>query len=156
VLRGRGTYTLLIICKRSFRVKIGSLGYVSVGEGYYLYTGSALGRGSVSLEGRLKRHFRASKKPKWHVDYLTLHRHCEVDSAVCLRSSRHLECRVNQAIARRLDVRAILPRAGSSDCKCEGHLLKVRSSTSARRILHSLKLIYEVFGEPVLVEGNCR
>jgi Uri superfamily endonuclease len=156
VLRGRGTYTLLIVCKRSFRVKIGSLGYASVGEGHYLYTGSALGQGSVSLEGRLKRHFRASKKPKWHVDYLTSHGHCDVDSAVCLRSSRHLECRINRAIVKRLDVRPILPRAGSSDCRCDGHLLKVRSSTSARRILHSLKLIYDAFGESVLVDCSRR
>jgi Uri superfamily endonuclease len=149
-----GTYTLILHCKKPFRVKIGSLGYVDVGRGYCLYTGSALGRGSVSLEGRLKRHFRASKKPRWHVDYLTLHPLCDVDSAVCLKSAAHLECKINRAILRGLDVHPLLPHAGSSDCNCEAHLLKVEEHTGAQAISWSLTKIYEAFGDTVLTRAN--
>jgi Uri superfamily endonuclease len=152
--RLNGTYTLILNCRKPFRVKVGSLGYVNVRKGYCLYTGSALGRGSVSLEGRLKHHFRAWKKPKWHVDYLTSHPSCEVDWAVCLKSSNRLECNINRVIMQGLNVQPLLPHAGSSDCDCKGHLLKVKSSTSARRIIMSLTKIYEAFGETVLIKGN--
>jgi Uri superfamily endonuclease len=153
--RLNGTYTLILNCKVPFRVKIGSLGYVNVQKGYCLYTGSALGRGSVSLEGRLNRHFRTSKKPNWHIDYLTSHRCCKVECAVCLNSSNHLECQVNKAILHRLNVQPLLSHAGSSDCDCEGHLLKVELLNSGRRILWSLMRIYEAFGDTVLIQGNC-
>ena len=149
-----GTYTLILHCRRSFRVKVGSLGYADVGKGYCLYTGSALGRGSVSLEGRLKRHFRASKKLKWHVDYLTSHPLCDVDSVVYLKSVAHLECKINRGILQRLDVQPLLPHAGSSDCNCKAHLLKVRVSTGAQGIKRSLTQIYEAFGDTVLTREN--
>jgi Uri superfamily endonuclease len=158
VLRGsrdlNGTYTLILHCKKPFRVKIGSLGYANVGRGYCLYTGSALGRGSVSLEGRLKRHFRASKKRRWHVDYLTSHPLCDADSAVCLKCAIHLECKINRAILQRLGAQPLLPHAGSSDCNCEAHLLKVEEHRGAEGIRRSLTDIYEAFGDTVLARED--
>lgn len=141
----KGTYTLLLVCKRSFRTKIGKLGYVNVRKGHYLYTGSALGQGAVSLEGRLRRHRQVSKKTRWHIDYFTAKRNCTVSVAVCLRSRQRLECSINRALARRLNVRPVFPRAGSSDCACEAHLVKVVSSMSDRRVLDAVIRVYEDF-----------
>jgi Uri superfamily endonuclease len=145
----RGTYTLLIYCKEPFGVRIGRLGYVRLVEGYYMYTGSALGVGAQSLEGRLARHLRTWKKRKWHVDYLTSDARCKVKAAVCLRSRRHLECSINQAVVRKLDAEPVLPRAGSSDCKCGGHLTRIGSSIRASEIMRLLRSTYSGFGTSV-------
>ena len=168
----RGTYTLLLVCREPFRTKIGSLGYANVDEGYYLYTGSALGSGALSLEGRLERHSQRAKKVKWHVDYLTSDPRCIVKAAVCLRSRKRLECAINKAVVRELSADPVLARAGSSDCKCDGHLTKVGSSIRAGKILTSVMSVYKRFGKSVgcmqfvnfvyksashrnLVEGTC-
>ena len=98
----KGTYTLIIACRKPFRTEIGKLGRVNVGKGYYLYTGSALGKGAVSLEGRLSRHLRARKRRQWHVDYLSSSRNCTVKFLVSFESDKHLECSVNQLIMNRL------------------------------------------------------
>jgi len=150
----KGTYTILIVCKQAFRTRLGRLGLVNVEKGFCLYTGSALGDGAVSLEGRLNRHFRASKKRRWHVDYLTSHPKCSVSFAVYVKSPKHLECSVNQAIARALDVKALLPHAGSSDCRCQSHLTRVMSLTSEREIFRALAGVYRGFGKPVKFSGK--
>lgn len=145
----RGTYTLLLVCREPFRRRIGSLGYANVDEGYYLYTGSALGTGALSLEGRLMRHSRLSKKARWHVDYLTSDSRCRVMAAVFLRSRKRLECVINQAAVRKLNAEPVLPGAGSSDCECDGHLTKVGSSIRAGKILSLVRSIYRGFGRSV-------
>lgn len=150
----RGTYTLLLVCRNSFRIGLGRLGCVGVGEGQYLYTGSALGRGAVSLEGRLKRHWKVSKKTRWHVDYLTSHRKCRVRAAVCLMSRKRLECAINRAIVEGLEVTPVLPHAGSSDCACAGHLLKVLSSLSEKKVLNDVIMVYEGFGQPIQISED--
>lgn len=145
----RGTYTLLLLCREPFRARIGSLGYANVDEGYYLYTGSALGNGSLSLERRLERHCRRAKKVRWHVDYLTSNPRCVVKVAVCLRSRKRSECAINKAVIRRMNAKPILSHAGSSDCKCDAHLTKIRSSIGADKILRSLMNVYRRFGKAV-------
>jgi len=145
----KGTYTLLLICMKPFRAKIGSLGYATIRKGYYLYTGSALGYGSVSLEGRLNRHLRGPKNVTWHVDYLTSDRRCRVRAIVYLRSSKRLECTINQETVRNLSAKPILSHAGSSDCKCNGHLTRVGSSIGAGEILSKVTSVYQRFGRVV-------
>jgi len=89
-------------CKVPFNATIGSHGSVRVTKGNYLYTGSALGRGAVSLEGRIKRHLRSSKPAKWHVDSFTTQARTQVLAAVSVRSPRRLECLINDSIMSRL------------------------------------------------------
>ncbi len=146
----KGTYTLLLICMKPFRTKIGSLGYATIGKGHYLYTGSALGTGSVSLEGRLNRHLRGPKNVRWHVDYLTSNPRYRVKAIVCLKSSKRLECTINQKIVRNLNAKPILIGAGSSDCKCDGHLTRVETSIGAGEILSKVTRAYQGFGGAVL------
>ena len=145
----KGTYTLLILCKKPFRTRIGSLGYATIGKGCYLYTGSALGYGSVSLEGRLGRHLRGPKNVSWHVDYLTSDPRCRVRAIVCLGSSKRLECTINDETVRNLGATPILARAGSSDCKCNGHLTRVGTSIGTGEIVSKVTSVYRRFGRAV-------
>ena len=147
----RGTYTLLLEIKRPANFSFGKLGRARVKKGYCLYTGSALGRGAVSLEGRLKRHSRSSKRPKWHVDCLTSHPGCTVKAAICLRSRKRLECVINRAISEMLDASPILPHIGASDCRCDGHLSTIGSLINADKILVQVKTAYSRFGSALLV-----
>jgi len=146
----RGTYTLLLACKRPFKLRIGKLGLTKVEKGYYLYTGSALGTGAVSLEQRIARHRRRDKRVKWHVDYLTVHREITVVNVICTEISERLECRINEQIMSNLNGEPIIRRAGASDCKCSGHLLSVRLLDS-KTILIRLKQIYAMHGEPLFL-----
>lgn len=145
----KGTYTLLIVCKEPFRVMIGRLGYANIDAGYFLYTGSALGVGAQSLEGRLKRHCQRSKKIRWHVDYLTSNPHCRINTAVWLVSPRRRECAINQAVSRQFNAKPLLPRAGSSDCKCDAHLMKIQLQIGPRRLSALLVRVYRRFGKSV-------
>lgn len=152
----RGTYTIVLACERPMRVRFGKLGRAHVNVGYYLYTGSALGQGAVSLEGRLARHNRTVKKMRWHVDYLRSRRGCRFKGAVYLISNRRLECRVNRAIADSLNTQLSLPRLGASDCKCDAHLVSVAEDLSIVRLLNRLEQIYSRFGLPHLYLGESR
>jgi Uri superfamily endonuclease len=145
----KGTYTLIILCTSPFRTKIGGLGYATIRKGYYLYTGSAQGKGSVSLEGRLSRHLRGPKNVTWHVDYLTSNPRCQVRAVVCLESGKRLECNINREAIRNLGAKPILSRAGSSDCKCNGHLTKIVPSIGAGTILFRVTNVYRRFGGAV-------
>jgi Uri superfamily endonuclease len=150
----KGTYTILLACERPVRVCFGRSGRANVNPGYYLYTGSALGQGAVSLEGRLARHERTRKRKRWHVDYLTSRRGCKFEGAVYLISNECLECRVNQAIKQSLKTQLIIPRLGASDCKCDGHLFRIAENVNGNRLLVRLEQIYSRYGAPHLY--GCR
>jgi len=144
----RGTYTLLLACKRPFKVRIGKLGLIQLEKGNYLYTGSALGTGAVSLEQRVARHRRRNKRVKWHIDHLTVHREITIVNVICTEINKRLECQINQQILSNLNGKPIIQRAGASDCNCPGHLLSVRLLDS-KVILARLKQIYASYGEPL-------
>ncbi len=152
----KGTYTIVLACKRSMRIRFGKLGYARPEKGHYLYTGSALGDGAVSLEGRLKRHARLSKSIRWHVDYLTSDSGCKVQAAIYLKSRRRLECSVNRWIFEKLSAFPVLPRLGASDCKCITHLLRADPSLSRPEILDWLNRIYSKFGEPFIISFDTK
>lgn len=144
----KGTYTIVIRCNHVGFTTFGKLGRAKLLKGHYLYTGSALGRGAVSLEGRLGRHIRRQKRLKWHIDYLTSRADCNVTSAVYVVSDRHLECRVNRSISKGLDISPVLLKIGASDCKCNGHLLGPLVRVNGRYLMSRLESIYSQFGMP--------
>ena len=146
----RGTYTLLLACKRPFKLRIGKLGLTKVERGHYLYTGSALGTGAVSLEQRIARHRKRNKHVKWHVDYLTVHHEITVVNVICTEINERLECQINQQIMSNLNGEPIIRRAGASDCKCSAHLLSVRLLDS-KTIMRRLKQIYAMHGKPLFL-----
>jgi len=119
----RGVYTLIIRLTRRCVTTAGRRLRVSLGRGLYLYTGSALGCGSASLEGRVGRHLRRVKKEFWHIDRILACRHARVVSVVFARTARKRECTVNAAILHNSNVRVPCRGVGSSDCRCSSHLL---------------------------------
>ncbi len=152
----RGTYTILLALRRTLRLSFGKLGCARLGRGYYLYTGSALGRGAVSLEGRLSRHNRRVKKAWWHIDYLTSRPECVLTAAVYLTSGTRLECKINRSVCIELNVELILSGLGSSDCKCSSHLVKADSELNEADLLSQLEHVYSRFGVPVFVRAESK
>ncbi|HTY90287.1 MAG TPA: GIY-YIG nuclease family protein [Methanocella sp.] len=111
----KGTYTLVMFLKEPMRLKIGALGELYFNEGYYAYTGSALGSGGFV---RVKRHRAVAsgknRTKQWHIDYLLPH--VEVVDVV---TSPRPECSVAGSIDQFL---ARVPGFGCSDCRCPTHL----------------------------------
>ena len=113
-----GIYTLVLLLDRDREIEVGSLGIIQFKEGYYSYTGSARGPGGLT---RLDRHKRvlqgASSVRRWHIDYLLPY--TSMVEAAVTRTSADLECRIARRIGSELKV---VPRFGSTDCRCPGHL----------------------------------
>ena len=99
--------------KNHKEIDVGSLGSISFPKGYYLYIGSAMN----GIEGRVKRHKRDRKKLHWHVDYLL--NKASISSIYFIESRERLECSLANRFADRFKV---IPKFGSSDCLCKGHL----------------------------------
>ena len=137
----------MIETTKPIRIRFGRLGSARVPAGYYVYTGSALGKGALSLERRLGRHIRRAKKVHWHVDYITTRSECVVRAGVYVKSRRRLECLVNERIRKSVGVKVLLPRLGASDCKCQSHLMRA-DGLSLRTILTRVRRVYSAYGDP--------
>ena len=115
--RDPGTYALVLALPVESRLQVGKLGTCLFPAGYYLYLGSALG----GLAGRLGRHLRRDKKPRWHIDYLLPH--CNLVEVWHVMSEERLECLWRQAAQAMPGARILAPGFGSSDCRCPSHLI---------------------------------
>ena len=138
----RGTYTIIVENKSDGYGVFGRLGRARLLRGSYLYTGSAMGSGSTSLERRLQRHRAHSKKVRWHIDYLTSNPGCSVSGAVYVVSDRRFECNANLSISKELKLRPVLPGIGASDCNCGGHLLGPELRLSTKTLVNRLVNVY--------------
>ncbi len=109
-----GLYILLLHLAREARIEAGALGPRDFAAGWFAYVGSA----RRNLSQRLARHLRLTKRPHWHVD--ALRAAADQVRALAIRGTRRGECGLAA------DMRAIadgsVPRFGSSDCRCPGHL----------------------------------
>jgi len=121
----KGVYTLLITVRDRIEVDVGGLGRFQFEPGEYAYTGSAMGAGAVSLEGRIGRHLGGRARRFWHIDYLLDSGGAEVVGVVYAETASRMECAANGAIAGSMGGWAPVPKFGSSDCGCASHLLKV-------------------------------
>ena len=111
-----GIYHLVISLPRARRLRAGKLGLKSYPSGYYVYTGSAR-RG---LAMRILRHLRKEKTRHWHIDWLTqVSRIEEIWVNVHPKSA---ECECHQRVIALPGARTLIPRFGSSDCRCPSHL----------------------------------
>jgi Uri superfamily endonuclease len=116
----RGVYTVVLELSSGKSIRVGRLGVLTFDKGFYGYTGSAMGRGGFSLEGRISRYLRRNiRKPFWHIDYLLLESRLEV--VVYAESDRSFEHIVACMLSR--DAKPIIG-FGSSDCRygCRSHL----------------------------------
>jgi len=128
---GPGTYALLLKLDKQERITVGKLGTFDFPVGYYLYVGSALGRGG--LQARLTRHWRSSesssganpgqtdKKLHWHIDYLL--QQAQLIEVWSVASAERLECKWGEAARRLSGAQVPVQGFGSSDCRCPTHLI---------------------------------
>ncbi len=115
-----GLYVLLLEVVAPTSVRVGALGTLDFPAGTCLYVGSA----RRNLRQRVERHLAATKKVRWHVDYLTTHPGVRVVGAVLVTGSKATECGLNRKVGRGVAGAVPLPRFGASDCraKCPAHL----------------------------------
>jgi Uri superfamily endonuclease len=115
-----GTYILLLRLPRRATVRIGRLGPQLFERGYYAYAGSALS----GLESRIRRHLRAEKANRWHIDYLR--EVATVEGIWVLPGPERLECRVAADLLGIPSAQSGPRGFGSSDCHCRTHLVHFR------------------------------
>lgn len=115
----KGSYLLLFENTAHQQIKIGKKLRMNAPPGFFVYAGSALAPGG--LAARLGHHCRPSPNPRWHVDYLKSRVH--LSEVWYLRDGRRLECELAKALMRFPEARITCPGFGSSDCKCETHLV---------------------------------
>jgi Uri superfamily endonuclease len=111
-----GIYYLLVYLKNPEKVEIGKLGLRIFPRGYYIYTGSA----KRNLTQRLERHLKKKKKHHWHIDYLTTRG--QIEQILVDSSGRMTECKRAKRMISHLGGEIVVPRFGSSDCRCPAHL----------------------------------
>lgn len=129
----QGVYTLIIRLPAPCRIAVGRHLAVLFKRGLYLYTGSALGRGSTSLEGRIGRHLSRHKNDFWHIDRILSSDSRSVVSVVFAKTTSKAECRVNAALLMDPEIEVLAKGIGSSDCKCESHFLAAGCTLSVLR-----------------------
>lgn len=112
------------------RINVGALGEVYFEEGFYAYTGSALGKQGYS---RIRRHLDVASgrnaTRQWHIDYLLPN----VEVIETVRSPRP-ECSVAGDVDKAL---ARIPGFGCSDCRCKSHLHYADSIDTMKKAVFS-------------------
>ncbi len=118
--RDEGAYLLALDMARSRRIDVGGLGRIAFPKGYYVYAGSA----RANLSKRVERHLRLRKRHHWHIDFLRSG--ADFCTALPVRASEDLEHDLAAALGELADW--IIPRFGSSDCRCSTHLFGFRDN----------------------------
>jgi Uri superfamily endonuclease len=120
-----GIYMLLIHVSREVTLTVGKLGKQRFPRGYYVYTGSALGKGATSLKHRIARHLRKEKRRFWHIDYLLADENVSVEAVIAAETNENMECNINQHIKSIMETKIPVKGFGASDCRknCGSHLL---------------------------------
>ena len=116
----KGVYVLIISVSRNVSARVGAQGVMNFEKGTYAYVGSA----QNNLEKRIARHLGRVKKKFWHIDYLLDSPRVTIRKVLREEAMKTEECRVADLLCR--EGSPILS-FGCSDCKCESHLVKVKS-----------------------------
>jgi len=145
-----GTYILILGALIKGRVRVGALGTLKLEPGFYAYVGSA--RGPGGLAARLAHHYRRTRSPHWHIDYLR--RHTMLHEIWIARDVAEREHGWAEVLESDPLAMLPLPRFGASDCRCRSHLFRFshRPSVSAfRRRLIALEPSAGVVSYPKVV-----
>lgn len=113
----KGTYILAMKFEKPVDITVGKLGRFTFPAGRYLYFGSAMN----GLNARISRHLRSEKKFHWHIDYFL--QKASIVDVWYIESEERLECDLCQEAMGFPDASVPVKGFGSSDCKCESHLL---------------------------------
>jgi len=155
----KGAYVLIIEVIRRVSFKLASLGLVAFEPGIWVYVGSAMGRGSTSLENRIKRHFRTQKSFHWHIDHLLRSKNAFLHKAYWAESQTHAECGIARVIEFGIiDLFMPGPRGfGASDCQsgCTAHIF-LQSPLSDKDIEYVVRSVFEEQGltPSITTDGN--
>jgi len=101
-------------------LQIGQLGLCDFAAGYYLYVGSAFGKGGIAA--RLAHHEHPIKaRPHWHIDYFRPH--VALIESWSVGTVAHLESCWARHLAAAPGIRIPAPGFGASDSSFVSHLL---------------------------------
>jgi Uri superfamily endonuclease len=126
----KGSYILIMENGRNSRIRVGSPGTLFFPPGLYAYVGSAM-RG---LEARIDRHLRRQKKTFWHIDYFLKSRNVKIRQVYYRLSNRKEECEIARKLSR---YGCAVKGFGCSDCRCEGHLFRLKDMRFLERLTSS-------------------
>lgn len=116
-MRPEGSYILVLHLAEGHGLQVGKLGRFDFAAGCYLYFGSALN----GLHSRVARHLKSDKKRHWHIDALTAI--AQVVQVWCVVDRNRWECTLAKAVADMPYATVPAKGFGSSDCRCNSHLL---------------------------------
>ncbi|MCD6323621.1 MAG: GIY-YIG nuclease family protein [Desulfurococcales archaeon] len=123
-------YVLVIKCESRVSLGIESLGNPTLSEGMYLYVGSANIPNPLTRD---LRHFRKSKKIRWHIDYVT---------SVCTPLYAFLVFGLSESSLYVLLSKSFPPAVKGFGCTDkrdhETHLLRVSGGFDARSLMNQL------------------
>ncbi|HDD67526.1 MAG TPA: GIY-YIG nuclease family protein [Candidatus Thorarchaeota archaeon] len=135
----RGVYVLLLEVDRALTARVGSGREMLFEPGMWVYVGSAMGRGSTSLEKRVMRHLKGARSLHWHIDYL-LAAGAKAKCALTAESMERLECRLAQTIGARPEFKPGPRGFGASDCTsgCTSHIFKYDGENNMEAVLSAI------------------
>lgn len=129
----KGIYVLIITVDKDIAASIGALPEMEFNEGLYAYVGSA----QTNLEKRVARHLSRTKRKFWHIDYLLGMESVSVLKVFQKKDPRSEECK----FAKKLDkIGHAIIGFGSSDCRCESHLFRLKDYEFLREWMDELAL----------------
>ena len=114
-----GIYCLLIKISKPKEVLVGKLGKIKFEKGRYIYVGSA----QKNLEKRIERHLRKRKKKHWHIDWLLSSKDVKIEKIILFPfESKDKEEKLAYYFS---FYGKPIKNFGSSDSKCQSHLIKI-------------------------------
>jgi len=145
-LPANGIYTLVISLSREICLNVGKLGQQRFPMGRYTYTGSALGKGALSLEHRISRHLKKQKRNFWHIDFLLANENATVTVVIVAQTNEKLECKLNSHIRKEGSAKILVKGFGASDCRenCGSHLPIYPDITEEPVLIQKIVKCYEV------------
>jgi len=150
----KGIYTIVMKLKNRRKCKVGALGSFRFEKGVYLYTGSARGKGSASIEGRKGRHLGKRNRSFWHIDYLLSTGSWKIQAFIYSETARDFECRVNKRIQESTHATFPVKGFGSSDCACPSHLVYLPQFVADRASAKAKNSYVELCLRPRLCRFN--
>jgi Uri superfamily endonuclease len=135
----KGAYALVLRISQPLNTNVGSLGALQFESGIWVYIGSAMGKGSTSLENRLKRHFSSKKTIFWHIDWLLASGAIPL-TAIWTKSSEKIECQLSEALIKSPVFESGPKGFGASDCRrsCGTHLFQYIGKNSVNKSLQEV------------------